>query len=311
MVGAAGVPARHRRDRAARRPRRHPAGVHRRPEDDGLTRARSRLTGRMLPLAELHLHIEGTLEADLLVRAGPPQRRAAADVRPGRADGAIRRLRRPAGLPRRLLRQPGGTADRRRTSTTWPRPTCRAPQPPGSGARRSSATRRRTWRNGVPLEAVFGGLGAALEEARGAGLSADLIVCFLRDLGGEAAEDLLRRALPFRRALHRGGAGLRGGRLAAAAVRDGLRDGRRGGLAPGGARRRGGRPRVRPRGARRARRRADRPRQPRPRGPRPGGPAARRAGAADRVPAVERRAQGRARGSRPTHCRGCSNSAWS
>ena len=29
---------------------------------------RSRLTGRMLPLAELHLHIEGTFEADLLVR---------------------------------------------------------------------------------------------------------------------------------------------------------------------------------------------------------------------------------------------------
>ena len=54
--------------------------------------------------------------------------------------------------------------------------------------------------NGVPLEVVFGGLGAALEEARAAGLSADLIVCFLRDLGGEAAEELLRRALPPRRA---------------------------------------------------------------------------------------------------------------
>jgi adenosine deaminase len=49
--------------------------------------------------------------------------------------------------------------------------------------------------NGVPLEVVFGGLGAAIAESD---ISADLIVCFLRDLGGEAAEDLLRRALPFR-----------------------------------------------------------------------------------------------------------------
>jgi adenosine deaminase len=45
---------------------------------------------------------------------------------------------------------------------------------------------------------VFGGLGAALAEARAGGLSADLVVCFLRDLGGDAAEELLRRALPFR-----------------------------------------------------------------------------------------------------------------
>jgi hypothetical protein len=38
LVGPAGVPAHHRGDRPARRPRRHPAGVDRRPEDDGLTR---------------------------------------------------------------------------------------------------------------------------------------------------------------------------------------------------------------------------------------------------------------------------------
>jgi adenosine deaminase len=50
-------------------------------------------------------------------------------------------------------------------------------------------------RNGVPLATVFGGLGAALADSD---ISADLIVCFLRDLGGDAAEDLLRQALPFR-----------------------------------------------------------------------------------------------------------------
>ena len=37
LVGPPGVPAHHRRDLAARRARRHPAGVDRRSEDDGLT----------------------------------------------------------------------------------------------------------------------------------------------------------------------------------------------------------------------------------------------------------------------------------
>jgi adenosine deaminase len=45
---------------------------------------------------------------------------------------------------------------------------------------------------------VFEGLGAAFAEARDEDFSADLVVCFLRDRGGEEAEDLLRRALPFR-----------------------------------------------------------------------------------------------------------------
>ena len=53
--------------------------------------------------------------------------------------------------------------------------------------------------NGVPIEAVFGGLGSALAEARETlGISADLIMCFLRDLGTEAAEQMFRTALPYR-----------------------------------------------------------------------------------------------------------------
>jgi adenosine deaminase len=53
--------------------------------------------------------------------------------------------------------------------------------------------------NGVPLATLFDGFGAAIADAeRDTGISADLIVCFLRDLGGEAAEELLRAALPFR-----------------------------------------------------------------------------------------------------------------
>ena len=53
--------------------------------------------------------------------------------------------------------------------------------------------------NGVPSEAVFGGLSAAIADARAStGISADLILCFLRHLGGEAATQTLRAALPFR-----------------------------------------------------------------------------------------------------------------
>jgi len=53
--------------------------------------------------------------------------------------------------------------------------------------------------NGVPLEEVFGGLTAALADgAREHGISADLILCFLRDLGADAADAVLRASLPFR-----------------------------------------------------------------------------------------------------------------
>jgi adenosine deaminase len=53
--------------------------------------------------------------------------------------------------------------------------------------------------NGVPQEAVFNGFTAAIADARAAtGISADLILCFLRHLGGEAATQTLREAMPFR-----------------------------------------------------------------------------------------------------------------
>ena len=53
--------------------------------------------------------------------------------------------------------------------------------------------------NGVPIEAVFAGLTSALEEGRSSlGISADLIMCFLRDRGPDAAKETLVAALPFR-----------------------------------------------------------------------------------------------------------------
>src|SRR5215469_6904669 len=53
--------------------------------------------------------------------------------------------------------------------------------------------------NGVPLEAVMEGLTAAIRDSeRTHGISSDLIMCFLRDRGAEAADQMLTAILPFR-----------------------------------------------------------------------------------------------------------------
>jgi adenosine deaminase len=53
--------------------------------------------------------------------------------------------------------------------------------------------------NGVPLEAVIGGLAAAFGRSDEThGVSSALILCFLRDRGPDAAMETLRAALPYR-----------------------------------------------------------------------------------------------------------------
>ncbi len=53
--------------------------------------------------------------------------------------------------------------------------------------------------NDVPIEAIFDGLTSALEEARSSlAILADLIMCFLRDRGADAAEQMFRAAMPYR-----------------------------------------------------------------------------------------------------------------
>jgi len=53
--------------------------------------------------------------------------------------------------------------------------------------------------NDIPLGAVFGGLTAAREEAAATlDISSGLIMCFLRNLGADAAVDTLSAAMPFR-----------------------------------------------------------------------------------------------------------------
>ena len=53
--------------------------------------------------------------------------------------------------------------------------------------------------NGVPLEAVMEGLSAAIRDSeRTHGVSSDLIMCFLRDRGAKAAGEMLTAIMPFR-----------------------------------------------------------------------------------------------------------------
>ena len=51
---------------------------------------------------------------------------------------------------------------------------------------------------GIAIETVINGYYRAVEEARAAGLSADLILCFLRDMSAESAMETLRAALPHK-----------------------------------------------------------------------------------------------------------------
>jgi adenosine deaminase len=151
----------------------------------------------MLPLAELHLHVEGTLEADLLVTLA---RRNDVPLPTYDPDALTARYADFADLQAFLDVLYANLAVLRTEEDFHDLAAAYLARAAAAGVRRAEifCDPQTHLRNGVPLEVVFGGLGSALAEARGNGVSADLIVCFLRDLGGDAAEELLRQALPFR-----------------------------------------------------------------------------------------------------------------
>jgi len=151
----------------------------------------------MLPVAELHLHIEGTLEPELLVRLA-----ARNDVALPSTDPAVLRAKYRFGSLQDFLElyyanlsvlvNEQDFYDLARAYLT---------RAAAAGVRRAEIffDPQTHQRNNVPLAAVFGGFTAALADARrDDGLSADLILCFLRDQGPDAAAEMLDAALPFR-----------------------------------------------------------------------------------------------------------------
>jgi adenosine deaminase len=163
----------------------------------GGTTSNRRSSMPLLPKAELHLHIEGTLEPELLVTIARRNGLSlpTADVDELRAEYVFDDLQGFLDLYYRNV------AVLRREQDFYELAAAYLERAHAAGVRRAEIffDPQQHLRNGVPLEAVLGGLAAALADARAAsGISADLILCFLRDLGGEAAKEMLRAALPFR-----------------------------------------------------------------------------------------------------------------
>jgi adenosine deaminase len=151
----------------------------------------------MLPVAELHIHIEGTLEPELLValakRNGTPMRTLDVDeLRAGYKFGSLQSFLDQYFQNVRVLKTEQDFYDLARAYLA---------RAAAAGVRRAEIffDPQTHLANGVPVEEVFGGVTAALADGgRDHGISADLILCFLRDLGPDAADAVLRAALPFR-----------------------------------------------------------------------------------------------------------------
>ncbi|MGZ4507084.1 MAG: adenosine deaminase [Blastococcus sp.] len=162
----------------------HPA----RPSDDAVP---------LLPTAELHLHLEGTLEPELAFRLAARNRTTLryADLESLRAAYAFSDLQSFLDLYYELtavLQTPQDFADL--ADAYFARAAAQ-------GVRHAEVfvdPQAHTGR-GVPLEVVMEGLGEAFGRAEEThGLSASIIACFLRDRGPEEAEELLPRLLPYR-----------------------------------------------------------------------------------------------------------------
>ena len=151
----------------------------------------------MLPVAELHLHIEGTLEPELLVRLAARNGVALPTTDPEELRARYRFDSLQAFLDLHyanleVLRQEQDFYDLAHAYLT---------RATAAGVRRAEIffDPQTHLGHGVPLAAVFSGLTAALADAeREHGISSALILCFLRDLGADAAAETLCAALPFR-----------------------------------------------------------------------------------------------------------------
>jgi adenosine deaminase len=150
-----------------------------------------------LPTAELHLHIEGTLEPELALRLAARNRVALrfADLAELRRAYAFADLQSFLDLYYELsavLQRPEDFADLAEAYLA---------RAAAQGVRYAEVfvDPQAHLARGVPLEVVFEGLGEALAAApERHGVTARLIACFLRDRDPAEAEELLPRLLPYR-----------------------------------------------------------------------------------------------------------------
>jgi adenosine deaminase len=149
------------------------------------------------PTAELHIHMEGTLEADLLIELARRN-----DVRIPSYDPEVLTARYAfADLQSFLDVHYSNLSVLRTEQDFYDLASAYLRRADGAGVRRAEIffDPQTHLGNGVPFEAVIGGFDAAIADAaRSTGISADLILCFLRDLGADAAMETLETALPYR-----------------------------------------------------------------------------------------------------------------
>ncbi|GAA2264973.1 adenosine deaminase [Nonomuraea roseoviolacea subsp. roseoviolacea] len=147
----------------------------------------------MRPKAELHLHIEGTLEPELVVELA---RRNGVE-RPTFDTEEIRARYDFADLQSFLDIYYDNMAVLRTEQDFHDLAAAYLRRAEEQGVRHAEIffDPQAHLTRGVPLEAVFSGLSAALGDSP---VSSALILCFLRDRGAEEAEAVLRAALPFR-----------------------------------------------------------------------------------------------------------------
>jgi adenosine deaminase len=151
----------------------------------------------MLPIAELHIHIEGTLEPELLVKLAARN----GTWMPTLDADELRAKYRFDSLQSFLDQHYANLRVLKIEQDFYDLASGYLTRAAAAGVRRAEIffDPQTHLANGVPLEEVFGGLTAALADgARDHGISADLILCFLRDLGADAADAVLRASLPFR-----------------------------------------------------------------------------------------------------------------
>jgi adenine deaminase len=151
---------------------------------------------RRLPKAELHLHIEGTLEPELMFALAHRNRVTV----PYASVDAVRQAYVFSDLQSFLDIYYAGCTVLIEEQDFYDLAWAYLQRAAAQGVRHAEIffdPQTHTSR-GIPMAVVIGGLHRALVECPKLGMSASLILCFLRHLSAESAMETLTQALPFR-----------------------------------------------------------------------------------------------------------------